>query len=57
MSFNEKSDAENLWKCWEECLDKSDYYSQKAMVEEFNTKKILEKERDCHHSHEVFCWI
>uniref|UniRef100_A0A8C0BNY6 2Fe-2S ferredoxin-type domain-containing protein n=1 Tax=Buteo japonicus TaxID=224669 RepID=A0A8C0BNY6_9AVES len=30
-SFKEKFDAENLWKCWEECLDKPDYYSKKAM--------------------------
>lgn len=42
-SFKEKFDAENLWKCWEECLDKSDYYSQKAMVEDFNTKNYWKK--------------
>ncbi|KFP51668.1 Aldehyde oxidase, partial [Cathartes aura] len=42
-SFKEEFDAENLWKCWEECLDKSDYYSQKAMVEEFNTKNYWKK--------------
>ncbi|XP_010567404.1 PREDICTED: aldehyde oxidase 2-like [Haliaeetus leucocephalus] len=42
-SFKEKFDAENLWKCWEECLDKSDYYSQKAMVKEFNTKNYWKK--------------
>lgn len=44
-SFKEKFDAENLWKCWEECLDKPDYYSKKAMVEEFNTKKIIGKRK------------
>uniref|UniRef100_A0A663DVJ5 FAD-binding PCMH-type domain-containing protein n=1 Tax=Aquila chrysaetos chrysaetos TaxID=223781 RepID=A0A663DVJ5_AQUCH len=42
-SFKEEFDAENLWKCWEECLDKSDYYSRKAMVEEFNTKNYWKK--------------
>ncbi|XP_027534025.1 aldehyde oxidase 2-like [Neopelma chrysocephalum] len=42
-SFKEKFDAENLWKCWEECLDKSDYYHRKAMVEEFNTKNYWKK--------------
>ncbi|NWY50174.1 AOXB oxidase, partial [Chionis minor] len=42
-SFNEEFDAENLWKCWEECLDKSDYYSRKAMVEEFNMKNYWKK--------------
>ncbi|KAM9628834.1 LOW QUALITY PROTEIN: aldehyde oxidase 2-like [Morphnus guianensis] len=42
-SFKEEFDAENLWKCWEECLDKSDYYSQKAMVEKFNTKNYWKK--------------
>ncbi|XP_064518045.1 aldehyde oxidase 2-like isoform X1 [Pseudopipra pipra] len=42
-SFKEKFDAENLWKCWEECLDKSDYYCRKAMVEEFNTKNYWKK--------------
>ncbi|NXK26041.1 AOXB oxidase, partial [Arenaria interpres] len=42
-SFKEEFDAENLWKCWEECLDKSDYYSRKAMVEEFNMKNYWKK--------------
>ncbi|KAM9548268.1 aldehyde oxidase 2-like [Guaruba guarouba] len=42
-SFKEEFNAENLWKCWEECLDKSDYYNQKAMVEEFNTKNYWKK--------------
>uniref|UniRef100_A0A8C0HPC6 2Fe-2S ferredoxin-type domain-containing protein n=1 Tax=Buteo japonicus TaxID=224669 RepID=A0A8C0HPC6_9AVES len=31
-SFKEKFDAENLWKCWEECLDKPDYYSKKKGI-------------------------
>ncbi|NXE07252.1 AOXB oxidase, partial [Lophotis ruficrista] len=42
-SFKEEFNAENLWKCWEECLDKSDYYNRKAMVEEFNTKNYWKK--------------
>ncbi|NWQ87018.1 AOXB oxidase, partial [Burhinus bistriatus] len=42
-SFKEEFDAENLWKCWEECLDKSDYYSRKAIVEEFNMKNYWKK--------------
>ncbi|KAM7096812.1 LOW QUALITY PROTEIN: aldehyde oxidase 2-like [Ciconia maguari] len=42
-SFKEEFNAENLWKCWEECLDKSDYYSRKAMVEEFNMKNYWKK--------------
>ncbi|KAM6129523.1 LOW QUALITY PROTEIN: aldehyde oxidase 2-like [Pterocles gutturalis] len=42
-SFKEEFDAENLWQCWEECLDKSDYYRRKAMVEEFNTKNYWKK--------------
>ncbi|KFV43182.1 Aldehyde oxidase, partial [Gavia stellata] len=42
-SFKEEFDAENLWKCWEECLDKSDYYSRKATVEEFNMKNYWKK--------------
>ncbi|NXN68577.1 AOXB oxidase, partial [Himantopus himantopus] len=42
-SFKEEFDAENLWKCWEECLDKSDYYSRKAMVEEFNMQNYWKK--------------
>ncbi|NXJ01685.1 AOXB oxidase, partial [Psophia crepitans] len=42
-SFKEEFDAKNLWKCWEECLDKSDYYSRKVMVEEFNTKNYWKK--------------
>ncbi|NXP28878.1 AOXB oxidase, partial [Scytalopus superciliaris] len=42
-SFKEKFDAENLWKCWEECLDKSDYYSRKATVEEFNRNNYWKK--------------
>ncbi|GAB0191707.1 aldehyde oxidase 2-like [Grus japonensis] len=43
MSFKEEFNAENLWKCWEECLDKSDYYSQKVKVEEFNMKNYWKK--------------
>ncbi|NWX40767.1 AOXB oxidase, partial [Steatornis caripensis] len=42
-SFKEEFDAENLWKCWEECLDRSDYYSRKAVVEEFNMKNYWKK--------------
>ncbi|KFP71281.1 Aldehyde oxidase, partial [Acanthisitta chloris] len=42
-AYKEKFDAENLWKCWEECLKKSDYYSRKAMVEEFNKKNYWKK--------------
>ncbi|KGL97385.1 Aldehyde oxidase, partial [Charadrius vociferus] len=42
-SFKEEFDAENLWKCWKECLDKSDYYNRKAMVEEFNVKNYWKK--------------
>ncbi|NXF31839.1 AOXB oxidase, partial [Nyctibius bracteatus] len=42
-SFKQEFDAENLWKCWEECLDKSDYYSRKATVEEFNMKNYWKK--------------
>ncbi|NXY85208.1 AOXB oxidase, partial [Alcedo cyanopectus] len=42
-SFKEKFDAGNLWKCWEECLAKSDYYSRKAMVKEFNMKNYWKK--------------
>ncbi|NWX23762.1 AOXB oxidase, partial [Aegotheles bennettii] len=41
--FKEEFDAENLWKCWEECLSKSDYYSRRAMVEEFNMKNYWKK--------------
>lgn len=42
-SFKEEFNAENLWKCWEDFLDKSDYYNQKAVVEEFNTKNYWKK--------------
>ncbi|XP_013807631.1 aldehyde oxidase 2-like [Apteryx mantelli] len=42
-AFKEEFDAENLWKCWEECLDKSEYYSRKATVEEFNKKSYWKK--------------
>ncbi|NXL94780.1 AOXB oxidase, partial [Alectura lathami] len=42
-AFKEEFDAENLWKCWEDCLDKSDYHSRKAMVEEFNKKNYWKK--------------
>ncbi|NXD62564.1 AOXB oxidase, partial [Eolophus roseicapillus] len=42
-SFKEEFNAENLWKCWEECLDKSDYYNRKAMVEKSNTKNYWKK--------------
>ncbi|XP_064371249.1 aldehyde oxidase 3-like isoform X2 [Dromaius novaehollandiae] len=42
-AFNEEFDAKNLWKCWEECLDKSEYYGRKAMVEEFNKRSYWKK--------------
>ncbi|NXC42799.1 AOXB oxidase, partial [Penelope pileata] len=42
-AFKQEFDAENLWKCWNECLDKSDYYSRKATVEEFNKKNYWKK--------------
>uniref|UniRef100_A0A8C3PVF3 FAD-binding PCMH-type domain-containing protein n=1 Tax=Chrysolophus pictus TaxID=9089 RepID=A0A8C3PVF3_CHRPC len=42
-AFKEKFDAENLWKCWKECLVKSDYHSRKTKVEEFNRKNYWKK--------------
>lgn len=42
-AFKEEFDAENLWKCWKECLDKSDYHSRNAKVEEFNRKNYWKK--------------
>ncbi|XP_031409921.1 aldehyde oxidase 2-like isoform X1 [Meleagris gallopavo] len=42
-AFEEEFDAENLWKCWKECLVKSDYHSRNAKVEEFNKKNYWKK--------------
>uniref|UniRef100_A0A669Q4V9 FAD-binding PCMH-type domain-containing protein n=1 Tax=Phasianus colchicus TaxID=9054 RepID=A0A669Q4V9_PHACC len=42
-AFKEKFDAENLWKCWKECLVKSDYHSRNTKVEEFNRKNYWKK--------------
>lgn len=53
--FKEEFDAENLWKCWKECLDKPDNYSQKAMAEELNKKNYWKKKGIA--IAQVFCWI
>ena len=30
---------DNLYRCWQECLEMSDYYNQRAKVEEFNSDR------------------
>uniref|UniRef100_A0A8C6Z9C6 Aldehyde oxidase 2-like n=1 Tax=Nothoprocta perdicaria TaxID=30464 RepID=A0A8C6Z9C6_NOTPE len=42
-TFKEKFDATNLWKCWKECLQKSEYSIRKERVEEFNKKNYWKK--------------
>ncbi|NWX99683.1 AOXB oxidase, partial [Nothoprocta ornata] len=42
-TFKEKFDATNLWKCWKECLQKSEYSIRKEKVEEFNKKNYWKK--------------
>ncbi|CAM5147772.1 unnamed protein product [Eretmochelys imbricata] len=41
--FKEELDATNLVKCWKECMEKSDYYSRKTAVEEFNKQNYWKK--------------
>ncbi|KAG6938992.1 aldehyde oxidase 2 [Chelydra serpentina] len=41
--FKEELDATNLVKCWKECMEKSEYYSRKTAVEEFNKQNYWKK--------------
>lgn len=41
--FKEEFDAANLKRCWKECLAKSEYYSRKTSVEEFNKQNYWKK--------------
>ncbi|NXU77916.1 AOXA oxidase, partial [Oreotrochilus melanogaster] len=41
--FKQQLDAENLTRCWNECLEKSAYYSRKAAISEFNKQNYWKK--------------
>ncbi|XP_074858018.1 aldehyde oxidase 2-like isoform X2 [Carettochelys insculpta] len=41
--YKEEFDATNLVKCWNECMAKSEYYSRKTAVEEFNKQNYWKK--------------
>uniref|UniRef100_A0A8C2YDJ8 Aldehyde oxidase 1 n=1 Tax=Coturnix japonica TaxID=93934 RepID=A0A8C2YDJ8_COTJA len=41
--FKQKLDPQNLKRCWNECLEKSAYYSRKTAIEEFNKQNYWKK--------------
>ncbi|XP_048808931.1 aldehyde oxidase isoform X2 [Lagopus muta] len=41
--FKQKLDPQNLVRCWNECLEKSAYYSRKTAIEEFNKQNYWKK--------------
>ncbi|XP_068926204.1 aldehyde oxidase-like [Petaurus breviceps papuanus] len=41
--YKQEIDANNLTKCWNECMEISSYYARKAMVEDFNKKNYWKK--------------
>ncbi|XP_017927344.2 aldehyde oxidase isoform X1 [Manacus vitellinus] len=41
--FKQKLDPQNLIRCWNECMEKSAYYSRKIAVSEFNKQNYWKK--------------
>uniref|UniRef100_A0A8C4VBM8 Aldehyde oxidase 1 n=1 Tax=Falco tinnunculus TaxID=100819 RepID=A0A8C4VBM8_FALTI len=41
--FKQKLDPQNLIRCWNECMEKSAYYSRKTTIEEFNKQNYWKK--------------
>uniref|UniRef100_A0A663MHN5 Aldehyde oxidase 1 n=1 Tax=Athene cunicularia TaxID=194338 RepID=A0A663MHN5_ATHCN len=41
--FKQKLDPQNLIRCWNECMEKSAYYSRKTAVNEFNKQNYWKK--------------
>uniref|UniRef100_A0A663DUL7 Aldehyde oxidase 1 n=2 Tax=Aquila chrysaetos chrysaetos TaxID=223781 RepID=A0A663DUL7_AQUCH len=41
--FKQKLDPQNLIRCWNECMEKSAYYSRKKAVNEFNQQNYWKK--------------
>uniref|UniRef100_A0A8D2KYG3 FAD-binding PCMH-type domain-containing protein n=1 Tax=Varanus komodoensis TaxID=61221 RepID=A0A8D2KYG3_VARKO len=41
--YKQEVDAKNLLRCWNECMEKSCFYSRKKNVEEFNTHNYWRK--------------
>ncbi|XP_046777288.1 aldehyde oxidase isoform X3 [Gallus gallus] len=41
--FKQKLDPQNLIRCWNECMEKSAYYSRKTAIEEFNKQNYWKK--------------
>ncbi|PKK19615.1 aldehyde oxidase 1 [Columba livia] len=41
--FKQKLDPQNLKRCWNECVEKSAFYSRKAAVSEFNKQNYWKK--------------
>ncbi|XP_053900314.1 aldehyde oxidase 1-like isoform X1 [Malaclemys terrapin pileata] len=43
ICYIQELDPENLVRCWNECMEKSEYYSRKTAVEEFNKQNYWKK--------------
>uniref|UniRef100_A0A8C3YBD2 Aldehyde oxidase 1 n=1 Tax=Catharus ustulatus TaxID=91951 RepID=A0A8C3YBD2_CATUS len=41
--FKQKLDPENLIRCWNECMEKSAYYSRRTAINEFNKQNYWKK--------------
>lgn len=41
--FKQKLDPENLIRCWNECMEKSAYYSRRTAINEFNKENYWKK--------------
>ncbi|XP_029462074.1 aldehyde oxidase-like isoform X2 [Rhinatrema bivittatum] len=41
--YKQEFDAKNLTKCWNECMEKSSYYSRRTAIEDFNKQNYWKK--------------
>ncbi|XP_077175230.1 aldehyde oxidase isoform X2 [Paroedura picta] len=41
--FKQEMDPRNLVMCWKECLERSDYYNQRKVIDEFNKQNYWKK--------------
>ncbi|XP_064419619.1 aldehyde oxidase isoform X3 [Latimeria chalumnae] len=41
--YKQEFDAHSLWRCWNECLEKSAYHNRKIAIEEFNKQHRWKK--------------